>query len=187
MIRKEPSDTKGECVFICSAACLSPRTEEPEGLQPMGSQRVRHDGATERACTLVGLRSGRGDGTRGCCHRGVHAVLPQVLSARAPCSLKLCSCQPSSAFAERAGPQAGPRRGPLQATSSGSVTGYQAAPCASICGLARNSMDPGGERSSPQGGVRGAVRSAPGRPTQAPGAGAGAGNTVPSKVLFWSF
>ena len=28
-----------------------PGTEEPGGLQSMGSQRVRHDLATERACT----------------------------------------------------------------------------------------------------------------------------------------
>ena len=73
-IRKEPSDTKDERVFMCHAACLSPWAEEPEALQPTaGSQRVGHDGATEHARTLVGLRSGGADGTRGCCRRGVHA------------------------------------------------------------------------------------------------------------------
>ena len=51
---------------------------------------------------------------RGAVVTGVHAVLPQVLSARAPCgrSLKLCSWQPSLAFAEREAPRLGPVAGP---------------------------------------------------------------------------
>ena len=49
-LRRSPGGENGNHSSIL--AWIIPWTEEPGGLQAMGSQRVRHNWATERACTL---------------------------------------------------------------------------------------------------------------------------------------
>ena len=51
MLGREDPLEEGMATHSSILAQEIPRTEKPGGLQSMGSQRVRHDLATEHACT----------------------------------------------------------------------------------------------------------------------------------------
>ena len=55
--QEDPLEEEMETHFSILAGKI-PRTGKPGGVQPMGSQRVRHDGVTERAPGVSSVTSG---------------------------------------------------------------------------------------------------------------------------------
>ena len=58
-LSREDSLEKGMSPYPCISAWIIPRTEEPGGLQPMGSQRAGHDQMTNTYFLSLSVNNGK--------------------------------------------------------------------------------------------------------------------------------